>query len=223
MGTQGSSTGDYRAKSAYKDKTEVQTYDARRFKSLKGRLTDSLEKRAVQRALSGVPTGGRVLDIPCGTGRITRYLLELGYKVVGADISSEMLATGRRSLAGFPNLEALHEANAEKLPYAGREFDAVTCIRLMNHVPRDIRVQMLREMGRVSRGMVIVSYCNPRSLSGLKRRIKMLFKPPRAPWHPATYAEVKREAERAGLTIAAVYPILGPISETNVYLFDKKS
>jgi len=219
---QGSNTGEYRAKTAYKDKAEVETYDAWRFRSWKGRLVDALEKRALGRALAHLPAGARVLDLPCGTGRITRLLLERGYKVIGADVSKEMLASAQGNLVGLSDLESLDEADAEKLPYSDAEFDAVTSIRLMNHVPPGIRVQMLREMARVSRGMVVASYCNPRSLSALKRRIKMRLKPARAPWHPATYAQVAREAAQAGLTVSARYPLLGPISETNVYLLVRK-
>lgn len=208
----------YRAKTAYQDEDEVRTYDDARFRSARGRFVDLLEKKAILRALSSVPEEGRVLDIPCGTGRITELLLERGHAVVAADISSEMLEAARSKLAGFANLECLDLADAERLQYEDHEFDAVTSIRLMNHVPPETRIAMLREMARVSRGAVIVSHCNPNSLSGLKRRVKYTFKPPHAPWNPATRRQVRIEAEQAGLTVAAVFPILGPISETNVYL-----
>lgn len=213
----------YRAKTAYQDEKEVMTYDSARFKSLKGRITDWLEKRAVCHALAVVPPGSRVLDIPCGTGRITALLLQLGYRTVGADISAGMLNLAQKALEKFENLESLDEADAEKLPYKNEEFDAVTSIRLMNHLPPNIRVNVLKEMARVSRLAVIVSHCNPRSISGIKRRIKYLFKPPHAPWNPAAYEQVKKEAAEAGLYIAAVFPILGPIAETNVYLLRKAS
>ncbi len=221
MEEKGSNSTEYRAKTAYQDEKEVRTYDSVRFKNLKGRITDWLEKCAVRRALVAVPQGSRVLDIPCGTGRITALLLKQGYKTVGADISEGMLAIAEKTLKGFDNLESLERADAESLPYKDCEFEAVTSIRFMNHLPPEVRVKVLKEMARVSRSAVIVSYCNPRSLSGIKRRIKYILKPPHAPWNPATYGQVKREAADAGLYIAAVFPILGLISETNVYLLRK--
>lgn len=42
-----------------------------------------------------VPTGGRILDIPCGIGRMSVNLAKAGYHVVGVDISSLYLNFAR--------------------------------------------------------------------------------------------------------------------------------
>jgi SAM-dependent methyltransferase len=39
-----------------------------------------------------VPAGGSILELGCGTGRITRQLVRLGYRVTAVDESAEMLA-----------------------------------------------------------------------------------------------------------------------------------
>ena len=52
---------------------------------------DWREKRAIARAMGYVPKGAHVLDLPCGTGRLTRLLLQAGFKVTCADLSKEML------------------------------------------------------------------------------------------------------------------------------------
>lgn len=41
---------------------------------------------------AAVPAGATVLELGCGTGRITRGLLALGHPVTGVDFSAEMLA-----------------------------------------------------------------------------------------------------------------------------------
>jgi SAM-dependent methyltransferase len=41
---------------------------------------------------AAVPAGATVLELGCGTGRITRGLLDLGHPVTGVDFSAEMLA-----------------------------------------------------------------------------------------------------------------------------------
>jgi ubiquinone/menaquinone biosynthesis C-methylase UbiE len=47
-------------------------------------------------------TGGPVLELGCGTGRIALALAEKGLDVTGVDISDGMLSVTRRKLAGRP-------------------------------------------------------------------------------------------------------------------------
>lgn len=47
-------------------------------------------------------TGGPVLEIACGTGRISIPIARSGYAVTGLDIVPEMLARARRKSAGLP-------------------------------------------------------------------------------------------------------------------------
>src|SRR6185312_3940007 len=77
--------------SYYCDPKIAASYDRDRFSSIAGAIYVRLERRALLRALSVVPRGSQVLDFPCGTGRLAEILLENGYRVVGADISQEML------------------------------------------------------------------------------------------------------------------------------------
>ncbi len=44
------------------------------------------------RVAQAVPPGGSILELGCGTGRITRQLVRLGYRVTAVDESAEMLA-----------------------------------------------------------------------------------------------------------------------------------
>jgi len=47
--------------------------------------------------LLNIPSGGRVLDIGCGTGAFVYCLAERGYQTVGVDFSSSMLRAARKS------------------------------------------------------------------------------------------------------------------------------
>ena len=50
--------------------------------------------------------GGPVLELGCGTGRITLQLAREGFRVTGVDSSPDMLARGRAKLARNPNFAA---------------------------------------------------------------------------------------------------------------------
>jgi SAM-dependent methyltransferase len=49
----------------------------------------------------GVPSGARVLDAGCGTGRYAIELARHGYRVIGVDRSSHLIAIARRRSSGF--------------------------------------------------------------------------------------------------------------------------
>ena len=49
-------------------------------------------------------TGGPVLEIACGTGRVGIPIARLGYAVTGLDIVPGMLELARRKSAGLPAL-----------------------------------------------------------------------------------------------------------------------
>ena len=69
-----------------KDRREVQLEDG------------SADSPAVRTAFAGA----RVLDFCCGSGNLTRHLLELGFEVVAADVSERFLALVERRFEGAP-------------------------------------------------------------------------------------------------------------------------
>jgi demethylmenaquinone methyltransferase / 2-methoxy-6-polyprenyl-1,4-benzoquinol methylase len=88
---------------------------------------------------------GRVLDVACGTGLVTRELVRRGCSVVGLDQSPDMLAEAQRRLPAVQFVAG----EAERLPFADREFDALTFTYLLRYV--DDRLGTMRELARVVR------------------------------------------------------------------------
>src|SRR3954453_10270943 len=70
-------------------------------------------------------SGGRVLDVACGTGKSSLPLVELGYEVSACDVSPTMVDVARRRL-GLPE-DRVFVADMRRLP-ALAHFDAVTCL-----------------------------------------------------------------------------------------------
>ena len=97
------------------------------------RWADYLERHFARGALP-VPT---VLDLACGTGRLTRELALRGSEMIGADRSEELLSRAAekcRGLAGEPPI-FLHQP-MEKLDLYGTIDACVCCLDSVNYVTR---------------------------------------------------------------------------------------
>jgi SAM-dependent methyltransferase len=85
---------------------------------------------------------GRALDIGCGTGEMLAELRDLGFGVVGSDLSDDALARARRIA---PVLQSV----AESLPYPDETVDCIASMDVVEHLDDD--VVALREYHRVLR------------------------------------------------------------------------
>jgi demethylmenaquinone methyltransferase / 2-methoxy-6-polyprenyl-1,4-benzoquinol methylase len=94
--------------------------------------------------------GQRVLDVATGTGLVAFALARRGCEVVALDQSPDMLATARRHLEDHrdpkPRITFM-QGQAERLPFADGEFDALTFTYLLRYV--DDRAATMRELARV--------------------------------------------------------------------------
>ncbi len=81
---------------------------------------------------AGIGPGDRVLDVAAGTGNAAFPAAAAGAVVTASDLCPELLEHGRRSSARQGLSLQWQEANAEALPFADDQFDAVlSCIGVM--------------------------------------------------------------------------------------------
>ena len=96
-------------------------------------------------------SGMRVLEVACGSGVLTRRLLELlpaDARLVATDLNGAMIAHARTVVPADARLE-WREADAQALPFPEGRFDAVVCQFGFMFLPD--RVAGLREARRVLR------------------------------------------------------------------------
>jgi ubiquinone/menaquinone biosynthesis C-methylase UbiE len=91
---------------------------------------------------------GRTLEVAIGTGR-NLPLYGPDVDLVGVDLSPGMLAVARRTASRLGRPVALHEAAAERLPFADASFDTVVCTLAICSVSS--RDESIAEMYRVLR------------------------------------------------------------------------
>jgi SAM-dependent methyltransferase len=106
------------------------------------------------------PTVGRVLTVGCGAGRETFALEQLGYDVVGIDISLPLLRIARELRIQRRHCSSFFLVDGETLPFANEVFDVVTLwAQMLDNVPSvSERLALMREVRRVLRIGGIATY-----------------------------------------------------------------
>lgn len=110
--------------------------------------------------------GSNLLDIGCGTGRITRLLTEYSAQVTGLDISQGMLKVAKTA-AKNETIEWIG-GDAEKLPFAGEQFDRLFSTMVLQWC--DDPECYLKEVFRVCQpdGVAVLAIMSAGSLFELK-------------------------------------------------------
>jgi SAM-dependent methyltransferase len=114
-------------------------------------------------------SGARVLEIGVGTGRIALPAVEAGCRVVGFDLSAEMLA--QISLQNPPPGLSTLRADMHRIPLRENSVDGALAVHVL-HLTKDLPT-VLDEVARVLRpGGVFIEgndWLDPQSVTGLLR------------------------------------------------------
>jgi ubiquinone/menaquinone biosynthesis C-methylase UbiE len=100
--------------------------------------------------LAGLREGALLVDVGCGAGHATALVGRrfTGLRIVGVDLSGEMLARARRETAVVPGVKLLR-GDAMRLPIADASFDVAVSMASIKHWPD--RARGVAEMFRVLR------------------------------------------------------------------------
>ncbi len=215
--------GTFCHNTAWENRGAAQTYDARRFSSWSGRLFNRMEQAAIAQILAAVENKSvirTVLDVPCGTGRISELLLQRNYVVTCGDISKEMLMVAQKRFENISREVFFCQVNIYKMPFDDDSFDCVTCIRLFQHLTSDERARALMELGRVSRRYVVANIMYTSSYYGVVRGLRR-FVGRYAPRHTCSEVELARASGFANVKVVKRrFP--QPLYNSNlVLLFEK--
>ena len=96
-------------------------------------LADPQTRAAWRELLLGElpPAPARVADLGCGTGTLTRLLVDEGYAVDGLDLSPEMIRRARAKVPGA----AFHVGDASAPALAPAAYDVVLCRHVLWAMP----------------------------------------------------------------------------------------
>jgi 2-polyprenyl-6-hydroxyphenyl methylase / 3-demethylubiquinone-9 3-methyltransferase len=113
----------------------------------------------VERA--GPLAGRRIVDVGCGGGLLTEAMARKGARVTGIDLAEELLEVGvLHALEAGVDLEYLQESAESHAETHAGEYEIVTCMEMLEHVPDP--VSAIAALGRLVRpgGDVFISTLN---------------------------------------------------------------
>ncbi len=169
------------------------------YKTPLGSLCDKLEKDAVF-SFADVKEGELVLDVSCGTGNYSLELRRRGARVIGLDISSEMLSIAKKKAEREGLKIDFIRADAAMPPFKNNSFDLITSILILEFADKPDK--MIEEWKNLFKpgGRIVIGFLNRYSLWALKRRLKAIFK--ESIWRKARFYsanEMQNLLAKAGL------------------------
>jgi ubiquinone/menaquinone biosynthesis C-methylase UbiE len=180
------------------------------------------EMKMVDRAFALIPKGARVLDVPCGGGRVTVHLSQKGYNVSSGDLSEAMLRIAGQAIAKAGFRCPVERQDVEKLSYPNRSFDAIISFRLFHHFPNtEIRRRVVAEFCRVADRYVALSYFSPASVTSVKRKLRAAMGGRKSEKHTTSLAEVTGYFQDCGFRLVKDFAQMPLVHTMHLALFER--
>ena len=95
-----------------------------------------------------------VLEIGCGVGRWSQYMIDKGAVYTGIDISQEMIKIAKKRIPKG----IFYVSTGENLNFKDESFDLVFSITVLHHIPYEKKEKVIKEMCRVVKvgGYIII-------------------------------------------------------------------
>ncbi len=180
---------------------QAASYDVKYEKEIVKRASDAREKRLLTHILARSGRHQRLLDVPCGAGRLSAVMADNTERLIEADYAYPMIELAREK--GAESYQpAVANVSAFDLPFGDGAVDMVVSIRLNHHIPDAVdRRRHVRELCRVSSRHVLVTFFDAHSM---KNKIRN-WRGKKRPKSTMSRAEVTQLAGEVGYGIAGFW------------------
>ena len=114
----------------------VKTYDKIAKSYTKEFFNDRIDLKYLDKFISLLSPKAKILDVGCGPGNYTKYLMEKGFSVEGIDLSKKMIQIAKKKV---PNGK-FKVMDMRKLEYPDETFDGL-CVAYSSIIFQQIKPQ----------------------------------------------------------------------------------
>ncbi len=139
-------------------------------------------------SLSGIPQGGRILEIGCGTGQATEAFAARGYRMVCLDIGVNMAAIAGERLSRFENVRIVVKP-FEEWQADGMAFDLVIAATSFHWIDPAVRYCKSAEVLGPCGALAIIHNNHIRQDEGFFAEVEPLYRQYYGPAKPLPPAE----------------------------------
>lgn len=137
-------------------------------KGYKNKYISFLRDQYILKYLDGISRSSRILDFGCGSGNLSKTLVDNGYKSIGIDISFDLLKYAKRHALEKSSLFVQYDGNS--LPFPSNSFDACVIYGVLIYLTdSELFRTTLQELNRVLKpGGLLIAIEQTRRKSTLK-------------------------------------------------------
>lgn len=160
-----------------------------------------------------------ILDIPCGAGKLANILSAFG-EITASDISLPMISLSGPEYRKNKNFRYFVVNDAAQLGLKKKSFDLIVCLRLMQRLNNNIKLQILQEFQKVSNKYLIVSFNYPHFLE-FRYKIQNFFHHKKDIVFSEKSKNIEKLLKISGWKIINKWKILPFLSKEIIYLCSK--
>ena len=141
---------------------------------------------------SGIPRGGRILEIGAGTGKATLQYARRGYAILALEPGTNMAVVLRRNVAAFPAV-SIEESTFEAWQGAARPFDLAVSAQAFHWVDPAVRYAKAAAALRPGGALALIR----NETTGLEPELRAEMEAAYARWFPAVDWTPARDSTRS--------------------------
>lgn len=118
----------------------------------------SIYDKYIDKFLSFLNKGSRILDAGCGAGDSVAYFLKKGFHAEGIDISPEFISIAKKKVPKG----RFRLMDVRRLKYKSGVFDAIYAFALLEHIPKSQIIKVLKDFARILKNKGFLFITTPR-------------------------------------------------------------